>query len=218
MLSYRIGYVSITRISSRAIMTFTGCHIINPFLYEANVTLSGVTIGAGVKMGRRTYMNDGTIRSGVEIGRYCSIGRRCAIGAFKHPLSWLSTHPIQGFLSPKAVFPPTKPTKIGNDVWIGDNTIVLDGVTVKDGAVLGAGSVVTRDVAPYAIVGGVPARLIRMRFDPETIERLLAVAWWNHDEEMLKGLPFHDIAAALEALERFPRIPDGERTYTSYGT
>ncbi|MCR5350110.1 MAG: CatB-related O-acetyltransferase [Acholeplasmatales bacterium] len=72
---------------------------------------------------------------------------------------------------------------IGNDVWIGDDSMILSGVTIGDGAVIAARSVVTKDVPPYAIVGGVPAKVIRYRFTPEQIEKLEKIAWWNWDDE-----------------------------------
>lgn len=75
---------------------------------------------------------------------------------------------------------------IGNDVWIGVNACVLSGVRIGDGAVVGACSVVTRDVPPYAIVAGNPARLVRKRFDDETIEELLKIKWWDWDIERIK--------------------------------
>ena len=75
---------------------------------------------------------------------------------------------------------------IGNDVWVGANVIILPGVTIVDGAVLAAGAVVTKDVEPYAIVGGVPAKLIKYRFSREKREKLLRIKWWNLDEEKIE--------------------------------
>ncbi len=91
---------------------------------------------------------------------------------------------------------------IGNDVWLGFETLILPGITIGDGAVVAAGSVVTSDVPPYAIVAGNPARIVCMRFPPEVIDRLLAIAWWNWDAERItRSLPAisgGDVAA-LEA-------------------
>lgn len=76
---------------------------------------------------------------------------------------------------------------IGNDVWIGYEAVILSGVTIGDGAIIGSRAVVTRDVPPYTIVGGVPARTIRRRFDEQTIEKLLELKWWHWPEERIKG-------------------------------
>ena len=79
------------------------------------------------------------------------------------------------------------PIIVGNDVWIGFRSIILSGVTIGDGAVIYAGSVVTKDIPPYAIVAGVPAKIIRYRFDAKTIERLARVAWWDWPDEVIKS-------------------------------
>lgn len=79
-------------------------------------------------------------------------------------------------------------TIIGNDVWLGANSLVLKGVKIGDGAVIGAGAVVTKDVPPYAIVGGNPAKVIKMRFDDETIGKLMQLQWWNLDLSIIENL------------------------------
>jgi tetrahydrodipicolinate N-succinyltransferase len=94
-----------------------------------------------------------------------------------------------------------KHVTIGNDVWTGHNVNILPGVSVDDGAVIGAGSVVTKDVPPYAIVAGVPAQVRRMRFPERTIERLLRLKWWELELSELSGLPFRDIDRCLDRVE-----------------
>lgn len=124
----------------------------------------------------------------VEIGRYCSIskGVRFVTGGI-HPPDWVSTYPFRiKFGKPEAYrdgLPCSKgPITIGSDVWIGTDALILSGVNVGDGAIIAARSVVTRDIPPYAIVAGVPARVIRSRFDETTIGALLQIAWWNWPE------------------------------------
>lgn len=144
---------------------------------------------SGYKIGIYTYgkpkvfdWEDG--KGQLEIGSFCSIalGVKIILGG-AHRMDWVSSYPFPVFFEnadQSKDFAPSKgATKIGNDVWIGMDVLILAGVTVGDGAVIGAGSVVTKDVPPYAIVGGNPAKLIRYRFDENTIEELLAIAWWN---------------------------------------
>ncbi|WP_340524680.1 CatB-related O-acetyltransferase [Cupriavidus necator] len=161
-------------------------------------------------VGRYSFLNvRSVVYPNVAIGRYCSIGRNCELGVAAHPTSYLSSHSFQyhGALFPnwdayqglerKSRFLAHSNTTIGNDVWIGAQSIVIAGVTIGDGAIVAANSVVTRDVDPYSIVGGSPARLIRLRFDPEIIAELLGLGWWDLPVEMLSGVPFDDVRAAI---------------------
>ena len=146
-----------------------------------------------------------------RIGKFCSIANDVKIGTTQHPTGWLSTHLFQyghpNIFQPLPEYQPltfacsSLPCVIGNDVWIGTNAIIMDGIHIGDGAIVAAGAIVTKDVPPYAIVGGVPARLIRYRFDDKTIERLLKVRWWDRDINEIVKLPFDDIEACLEKLE-----------------
>ena len=150
------------------------------------MTLDGCELLGPIQIGYRSYANNTLLRN-VTIGRFCSIGRRCSIGAALHDLDCFSTHTIAA--GDNFVRDPA--TVIGNDVWIGDNAVIVAGVTIGDGAAIGAGAIVTRDVAPYAIMAGVPARLLRMRFNDDQTAALMASRWWRfamlswqqHDQE-----------------------------------
>ena len=146
-------------------------------------------------IGRYTYIAGARIQSS-SIGSFCSIGPGTRIGGLgKHPTKWLSTHPV--FFSTlkqanttfvdKNYFLESGKVEIGNDVWIGANVTILDGVRVGDGAIIAAGAVVVSDVEPYTIVGGVPAKLIRYRFDDDMIDALLELHWWDWPEDILKA-------------------------------
>lgn len=144
------------------------------------------------KMGKYSYIGEYTSLSTVEVGSYTSISSGCTIGGGAHPIDWVSTSPV--FTSHRSIlranlayhsFNPYKVIKIGNDVWIGSNCMIKSGVTISDGAIIGMGSVVTKDVGPYEIWAGNPAKLIRKRFDDETINKLLDIQWWNWNEDKI---------------------------------
>lgn len=154
--------------------------------HHANIRYSSV--------GRYTYM---AARSGAvyaNIGSFCSIASNVGIGGGAHMLDGVSTSPIFnkgrnifGKNFANIEFSPYKTTTVGNDVWIGNRAMIMQGVTIGDGAVIGAGSIVTKDVEPYTIVAGNPARVIRKRFDDETIEKLLRIKWWDMSEKDIKN-------------------------------
>lgn len=128
-----------------------------------------------------------------KIGKYCSIARQTIIGVSDHDHGWLTTSPIAncknyGFINIDKPQKQKPAPIIGNDVWVGANAIIFRGVIIGDGAVIAAGSVVTKDVPPYAIVGGVPAKVIKMRFSEEIINELKDMRWWDWPESRVKKM------------------------------
>lgn len=154
-----------------------------------------------VEIGEYTYgtpiINCGRPSWGkLTIGKFCSIAPACTIEARgNHRIEHVSAYPFKAFedewsavrsIDSEDLHAVVKgDVVIGNDVWIGTNATIMAGVTIGDGAVIGAWSVVTADVAPYAIVAGNPARLIRKRFDDDTIRRLLEIKWWDWPKERI---------------------------------
>ncbi|MCH1884306.1 CatB-related O-acetyltransferase [Agrococcus sp. ARC_14] len=172
---------------------------------EPEARLHRVELHGSVWVGFASYVNSGAIRSYVEIGRYCSIGRDVSLGLGHHNIKGISGSPFFAGLTvdkmPLAAENPRRRVIIGHDVWIGDGVKILSGVTVGHGAVLAAGCVVTKDVQPYEIVGGVPARTLTWRFEPETIDKLLRLEWWNIAPGWLRGNLFGDIQNCISVLE-----------------
>jgi acetyltransferase-like isoleucine patch superfamily enzyme len=188
----KIGYLSVTN---------------NCSFGEHNTIYNHVSMNE-VQLSDYTYVANGTTISKTTIGKFCSIGPDCKIGLGKHPTKdFVSTHPIffstlkqaQITFAEKNYFEEFENIEIGNDVWMGANVIVVDGIKIGDGAIIAAGSVVTKDILAYAIVGGVPAKTIRYRFEKEEIEKLLELRWWNKDMDYLRDnfMKFHDVKKFL---------------------
>lgn len=148
----------------------------------------------GVVMDDYSYIGKCSIIHDTKIGKFCSISACCVIGLPGHPTNHLSTSPI--FTSPsnalgehwvqEHVYKPEINVEIGNDVWIGYGAMIPNNIKVGDGAIVAAGAVVTKDVPAYAIVGGIPARVIKYRFSQEVIDRLLELQFWNRSEHEIK--------------------------------
>ena len=161
-------------------------------------------------IGKYSYVGRKGFVTNASIGNFTSIGGGCDIGGTSHPLDWVSTsstfHKWENVFKKNFArheFEIFKQTTIGNDVWIGTNVLIKAGITIADGAVIGMGAVVTKDVGPYEIWAGNPARMIRKRFDEETIARLLETKWWEKsDEEIEKFAPLvTDVQAFLAYME-----------------
>ena len=178
------------------------------FFGEKNTIYPHVSLNE-VSLGDLTYIAAGTEISKTKIGKFCSIGPGCKIGLGKHPSNtFVSTHPVffstlnqsQISFADKDYFEEFENIVIGNDVWLGANVIVVDGVTISDGSIVAAGSVVTKDIPPYAIVGGVPAKIIKYRFEEDEIKQLLKIKWWDMNIDYLREnfKKFHNIKHFLE--------------------
>ena len=146
-------------------------------------------------MGRYSYIGSNTNVSMTTVGAFTSISANCSIGGGAHPIDWVSTSPA--FTDARSIlrvnivpnhFEPHKQTEIGNDVWIGTHVLIKAGVRIGDGAIIGMGSVVTKDVGPYEIWAGNPAKCIKKRFNDEIIDGLRKSKWWEYDVEKLQSL------------------------------
>lgn len=152
------------------------------------VKISNSSVGKYSRIRFLTSIND------CCIGNYCSISKSVRVGLGRHPLNYVSTNSIFYSHKPNEVrsdwvreisFKEHKKTVIGNDVWIGEYAVIIGGVSIGDGAVIATRAVVTKDVPPYAIVGGIPAKIIGYRFSEEVIDALLDLKWWFWDDEKI---------------------------------
>ena len=192
------------------------------FKFEKPVSVDKRTrLSANSFVGRYSYIGSGTIFGDVRIGRYCSIASDFSIISGDHPLDYLSTHPFAysnelfgddpeyrniDFKINRPIPKPSAPLEIGNDVWIGNRAIILGKVrSIGNGAVIGAGAVVTKDVPAYTVVGGNPARILKYRFDKATICKLEDLRWWELPLPQIKHLDFSDIHTCILQLTQIPK-------------
>jgi chloramphenicol O-acetyltransferase type B len=159
-----------------------------------NTAISSHCYLSNVLIGRFSYVAEKCRLSHTKFGSFCSVGPHLISGYGEHPTDFVSTSPVfysslkqcGVSFSDKDYFEEIKEIIIGNDVWIGARVFIRDGVKIGHGAIIAAGAVVVKDVPDYAIVGGVPAKIIRFRFPEEVIQQLLNIQWWNWSEEKLR--------------------------------
>lgn len=188
------------------------CSVLGSVTLGRTIAIGPETLLYNAKIGDYTYLGSRCQVAFAEIGKFCSIAPEVYVGLGSHPLTpFVSTHPAfvlhrpeQGWsFADRDYHLEYAPTCIGNDVWLGLRAAIKDGVTIHDGAIVAAGAVVVDDVPPYAIVGGVPAKVIRYRFRREIIEFLLSLKWWDRSEEWLgeNWKNFHDISEFMHKFE-----------------
>lgn len=215
------GAHHVQRIGASRLLVEPPVRFLGPFVIR-----SDTRIGAFTEFGREVEVQAATI------GRYCEIGPGSLLGATGHPTTWLSVSAFQYKKSAWGWHPSANDTQvidpeaggrqsfrsvgadlatIGNDVWLGANVVVLRGVTIGDGAIVAANAVVTKDIAPYSIAGGIPAKVIRPRVSDDLRDELLALKWWRHSPNQLSGIPYDDPESALDQLR--PRIEQGLEPY-----
>ena len=198
----------------------TNKHISFTALWDKNTSFSKyshILHGAklhDVKIGKYSRVGVGCQITSADIGNFTAIGKDTVITVGQHPTNYLTSHSIfylkgnwgwhDDWIAP-IDFIKNKRVSIGNDVWIGRQCIILDGIKIGDGAIIATGAVVTKDVPPYAIVGGVPAKIIKYKFSQEIIYRLEEIKWWNlSDEEITKVIDlFHIKNPSIEDINRF---------------
>ena len=143
-----------------------------------------ISLGYATTLGYNNFLH-----GDITIGKYCQFGADVAIHSTNHPTSYLTTYINQNLFNGELkALKEVKKVVIENDVWIGHNAIIVGNVTIGNGAVIAAGSVVTKDVAPYAIVGGVPAKEIKKRFSDTIINELEELKWWDKSEQELEKM------------------------------
>lgn len=214
-------YINRFKVRDKAIIHRSS--IINNVSFEGHNVLMKNTVVVNSFIGEGTYINDYSKISNCKIGRYCSIGDYVCIVLGQHPIDkfpstfpafyydttnqlsftfhngaplYNCNHHAKGDISFNVV--------IGNDVWIGSHALILGGVTIGDGAVIAAGAVVTKDVDPYSVVGGVPAKIIKYRFPQNVIDMLLEHKWWDQSFDNIKN-NYRQINSIIACLNQNPK-------------
>lgn len=191
--------------------------IISRLIYRPQISKTAILHGwhifsRNVKIGDYTSIAQNNFLANIEIGKFCSIAMGLSAGLGEHPMESFSNYcmvnePTSPFVSAdfstplknsERVIKDSKKITVGNDVWIGANVTIKSGVTIGNGAVIGSSAVVTKDVPSYAVVAGVPAKIIRYRFEQEKIDYLQEKRWWD--------LPLNELKRQIPELDRFGKV------------
>lgn len=219
-MSTDIGDITNELLGQEEFYVFLG-RIFGEVTLEAPVNIFNAAIHGKCEVGAFTYFNASCEFNASNMGRYCSIGQHVIVNPGMHPVDFLSTSPIvsdpsgvsAGMAHSKLYMSTAltsltqrEPAKrdrveIGHDVWIGARAIIMPGVTIGTGAIVAANAVVTKDVPPFAVVGGVPARIIKHRFQPVLITRILASEWWLYDLSFLTERNYSEVERFLDLME-----------------
>jgi len=209
MKSYLFSFFSLKKIFYKSISMFAIWD--NKSSFDKTSEIRRFAKLKNCKIGRYSRVNPNCKFANTTIANYTAIGRDTSIGLGQHPLNYVSTQNI--FYKKnnmtnrwvKSINFPSRPIKIGNDVWIGVESLIMDGVTIGDGAVIGARSVVTKNIPPYAIAVGTPAKIVKFRFEEPVIQRLLEIEWWNFtDKEIDNKIDFfREKEITMSVLEKY---------------
>lgn len=212
MLQYLSSVFSLKKITHKKVSPFSLWDRRSKFTkfthILAGAKLNNVIVGKYSRVGANCNITN------ADVGNFTAIGKDSVIGLGQHPTNYLTSHSIfykkgnWGWHDDWIAaidFVEEKRIHIGNDVWIGRHCMVMDGVTIGDGVTVAAGAIVTKDVPPFAIIGGVPAKVIKYKFSQEAIDRLEEIKWWNlPDDEITKVIDlFHTKNPTLEDINRY---------------
>lgn len=170
-----------------------GSNVIHSKFEGNNFVGQGATVTYS-EFGKYSYISKHSVIKNTKVGRFTSISWNCSIGPEDHDFNRLTSSSILTSTKTFSLFdhkfynPFEKECSIGNDCWIGCNSTILRGVSIPDGCVVGANSVVTHSPPPYSILIGAPAKVLKFRFKEEIIKKLLKICWWNYDDKIIKQL------------------------------
>ena len=188
----KILYYFLNTIEKKDKVIFSGFSrgIQNVTFEGKNAVPDGCNFSGNIKIGYATTLGYRNLLGGtISIGKYCQLGVDVALHATNHPISFMTTYINQNLFDGQLKqLKEVNNIKIGHDVWLGHGVIIVGNVTIGNGAIVAAGSVVTKDVAPYTIVAGVPAKEIRKRFLDSIIQEIEVLQWWDKSEEDLEKI------------------------------